>query len=727
MGLKFLRRKKDRAVPLLDDGSDHGMKSDEGDASMAKLAALQPAGSDPIDNEGAPIQTATSGDFSAPSVRTETPARADAGKHDVVGRGESEVTPATAVETPSPKAALVGQLMEAAVTPSPAQQASVPNTLEDTPLQSNKMEGLGENTAAFDNDDDDGDSVDTGSRLELMEPPEKSPKLKKKKKKGILKFLKPSKKDTAHIVSPDKGADTAAKKDAAEEEAEEKSHVLVLRPQGEEEAFEMELSVAGAAGYAVDGVGVPQHDDSRGLVPVDEGDEDAVQNLSTQFDDAAGDGGIFDAPAVPTAVGGKKNELGLGYLSKNDKTFLSRLRKSPSKKDKAEKGRAPTPVSASGKLPRSPGNKGAAKVPEFIAGGSDDRSMPSMLTEPEMRRLRSANGKGGRTGTPSPLETPGLESKESGSVPRSSPTFGQAAAPSPLAEAIQAKGEEKTDLASYLGTATGFTATVASTAVSVAQQAGGIEKLLGAFNCGEDTTLGGVVKSVLQCEPMCGTETAGKDIVDLAVEEEEKQVLKFQSKMIKNGVKLIYHESPSRASPSSDWIQSTVKLFLRPGNCHGTTLQQPTLAWAVLPVVSRTKGIGSIGSFDSADGKMWATLGLLDVHSILVDEGDGSTTAAESKVDDGATAAKSTGFFSITATNGAVYVFEAPTPKDRDYVVNGLRGCIARLAYHMIAGDANVIGELYSEDAGALTGELPSLVSPWKAVGRVTHDFMDRQ
>ena len=119
-----------------------------------------------------------------------------------------------------------------------------------------------------------------------------------------------------------------------------------------------------------------------------------------------------------------------------------------------------------------------------------------------------------------------------------------------------------------------------------------------------------------------------------------------------------------------------------------------------------------MGSFDSSDriNHAWSTLGLLDVHSILVDKG-----------------AVSTGFFSITATNGGVYVFEAPSADVRDEVVKGLKAVISRVTYHMLQGNADVIGELFSEDAGQLTGELPSLVKPWKALTQVTHDFLQQQ
>lgn len=135
----------------------------------------------------------------------------------------------------------------------------------------------------------------------------------------------------------------------------------------------------------------------------------------------------------------------------------------------------------------------------------------------------------------------------------------------------------------------------------------------------------------------------------------------------------------------------------------GATLTLPTITWAVLPAVSRMKA-------GDVDKESWTSLGLLDVHSLVVDD-----------------EALTTGFFSVTASNGNVFVFEAPSPDARDYIVKGLCAVISRLTYHMIDGNADVIGELFSEDAGQLTGELPSLVKPWNALSRVTNAFLEQQ
>jgi len=423
-------------------------------------------------------------------------------------------------------------------------------------------------------------------------------------------------------------------------------------------------------------------------------------------------------------------------------------------------------------------------VPQFIDDYGDEASMPSMLTEPDIQRARScrlANQQQQQQQQQQPSSSsPGHEddnvnnSRSSANNNRSSSNNNnnnnnnsrrraisrvvkRASLCSPQQQSLagmtsgfnhgddESTIEEQAASDTFFGLARTNNAAVSATTttggvattnpmtfMSSAARAGGIDKLLSAFACSEDTTLGSVVGKVLKCEPVCGGRVMENDYyrdeVDLELEGEEKFALDFQSDIIQNGIKLIFHESPTRASTNPDWIQSTIKLFLRPGNCHGAKLKQPTLAWAVLPVVSRMRG-----TFDSAedagDENRWNMLGLLDVHSILTDEttnndtgGSVSKAAAANNA-----AALSTGFFSITAKKtGAVYVFEAPTSKQRDYVVRGIRSVISRLTYHMIAGDAIVIGELFSEDAGQLTGELPSLVSPWKAVGRVTHGFLDQ-
>jgi hypothetical protein len=217
---------------------------------------------------------------------------------------------------------------------------------------------------------------------------------------------------------------------------------------------------------------------------------------------------------------------------------------------------------------------------------------------------------------------------------------------------------------------------------------------------------------------------------------------------------LIYHKSPTSTDPSSDWTQLTIKMFLRSGSCHDF-IQHPTLAWAILPVVSRKVLTGSYDIAESKDEEMWTHLSLWDIYSIMGAEDDatvpnspdrskhtvGASTIPSENDSRGDTYTSythtkttfdeegtipSSGFFSITAgSDGNVYVFEAPSGSQRDYIVKGLKTLIRRASNQFIAGKLDVCAELYGEDAEPMSGELPSLVTPTQALSRLTHSFLD--
>mmetsp|Transcript_25932 Transcript_25932/g.36973 ORF Transcript_25932/g.36973 Transcript_25932/m.36973 type:complete len:131 (-) Transcript_25932:87-479(-) len=85
-------------------------------------------------------------------------------------------------------------------------------------------------------------------------------------------------------------------------------------------------------------------------------------------------------------------------------------------------------------------------------------------------------------------------------------------------------------------------------------------------------------------------------------------------------------------------------------------------------------------------------------------------------------------FFSVTTlSTGLIHIFEAASVLERDYIIRGMKGIISRLAFNIIAGNTDVIGEHYSEDAGQMTGELPSLRSPRQALRDLTHAFLDQE
>ena len=105
----------------------------------------------------------------------------------------------------------------------------------------------------------------------------------------------------------------------------------------------------------------------------------------------------------------------------------------------------------------------------------------------------------------------------------------------------------------------------------------------------------------------------------------------------------------------------------------------------------------------------WKRLSLMDVHSILGDEGDHEGGCVRAAPAAAAAGAVSSSFFSITSSNGSVYVFEAPSSEARDYIVRGLRLVIARLTYDIIMGDSKIISDPLNsgeEDAAAVDAKM---------------------
>jgi len=258
----------------------------------------------------------------------------------------------------------------------------------------------------------------------------------------------------------------------------------------------------------------------------------------------------------------------------------------------------------------------------------------------------------------------------------------------------------------------------------------GLGSLWNMFQCKQDFTLSGCDTGPSRsCEPFidfCGAmgeDAWGMDVKD----EDERLAVHFLNESIKNGIKLIYHES---LAGGIEWKESTVKLFVRPGNCHGMKLIHPRLVWASL---SAKHGSQITQSSDDGAAIQWNSIILLDIFSILPadgSDGDNRTRLSPSRSNQSNedlihTSSESTGFFSVTASTGEVFVFEAPSWKSRDYTVRGLQKIISRLSFHMITGNVAVVSELFSEDAGQMTGELPSLVTPTKALNEVTHAFLD--
>jgi len=150
----------------------------------------------------------------------------------------------------------------------------------------------------------------------------------------------------------------------------------------------------------------------------------------------------------------------------------------------------------------------------------DEASMPSMLTEPEsIKRLR-------KTGQAFSVDD--AIQKDYGNN-----KFSATRATTPSVSMSTMGGHETQSNAGFTTalTSAGFTT---HTMMSSASQAGGIEKLLGMFNCNEDTTIGAAVTNVanaIQCQSgaVCGGGNVLSDEVDMELEMEERFTLNFQN------------------------------------------------------------------------------------------------------------------------------------------------------------------------------------------------------
>jgi len=152
---------------------------------------------------------------------------------------------------------------------------------------------------------------------------------------------------------------------------------------------------------------------------------------------------------------------------------------------------------------------------------------------------------------------------------------------------------------------------------------------------------------------------------------------------------------------------------------------QPCLAWAVLQVASR---FNDADTFNTEEKCLWHRLELMDIDTIVAAPEEQLFASGNGFSPDSDNSVSTSTFFSITAlSTGSVHIFEAATVMERDYIIRGMKGIISRLAFNIIAGNTDVIGEHFSEDAGQMTGELPSLRSPRQALRDLTHTFLDER
>mmetsp|Transcript_8542 Transcript_8542/g.12192 ORF Transcript_8542/g.12192 Transcript_8542/m.12192 type:complete len:440 (+) Transcript_8542:182-1501(+) len=223
------------------------------------------------------------------------------------------------------------------------------------------------------------------------------------------------------------------------------------------------------------------------------------------------------------------------------------------------------------------------------------------------------------------------------------------------------------------------------------------QKLLEAFNCSIGMT---ACTGANFYDSACAPFAAGRKRPYF----DEKFTLSFLSEIIKQGVPLLYHQPPTKED--ENWAGKSVVLILKQGNSAGENVVQPKFEWSTMG-----------GGFSNV---MTTSVELLDIYAVH------DSTGVEEERDDIAEAEQEITLFSITTKKGVVHVFEAQTSEERDRIVNGLKNLIARFAYFLIAGDANISSELFTEeDPDDITGELPSLKKPSQAMGAISHAFLD--
>jgi hypothetical protein len=188
---------------------------------------------------------------------------------------------------------------------------------------------------------------------------------------------------------------------------------------------------------------------------------------------------------------------------------------------------------------------------------------------------------------------------------------------------------------------------------------------------------------------------------------DEHFTLRFLREMLSKGVSLLYLHPPGTPGNSSidDWKGRSVIMKLVPGTAMGDSQSiQPKLTWSNMPggKVSR---------------RIITSICLLKILSI--------STHVEEMRGDSDDESDDLCFFTLTTTAGEVHMFEAASATQKDKIATGLRNLIARLAFHLVAGDATASNELYSSDIQGTSGELPSLPSPRQNMNRIAHAMLD--
>ena len=184
-----------------------------------------------------------------------------------------------------------------------------------------------------------------------------------------------------------------------------------------------------------------------------------------------------------------------------------------------------------------------------------------------------------------------------------------------------------------------------------------------------------------------------------------------QQDVSKDGIPLMYHfEVETDGSPEAplEWKGHSVTMFLRQGSYQRSKIVHPRLEWP------------------TPEQQMFATgqpgtVNLMDIQSIS----DSSQDEVRDDIEAVGLETMDLCFFSITTKHGDVHMFESSSPAERDWIITGLKNVIVRLSYHLTVGDPAVSSELFSAEYDDMSGELPTLRTPFRAMNEVAHAFLD--
>ena len=271
---------------------------------------------------------------------------------------------------------------------------------------------------------------------------------------------------------------------------------------------------------------------------------------------------------------------------------------------------------------------------------------------------------------------------------------------------------------------------------SFSSKANGVAKtLLTAFNCASnDTTKHTKGGKQVDASPSSSSLFESPSTLTSATKAAEDATnARFLKEITEEGIVLLVHQAPNSTggNPTSDWTQKIVRVYVKPGSGSAS---QPKLMWARNKSLPLTRKTGMPEDRAGEKKIRWTSLDLLGIHSILgATDGDKLPTSNEEQMEkkgdesEGGIAGQSC-FFTITSGKGAVFVFEAMTPEERNRVSKGLQTVITGLARALITGDIDkyvaLVKDARDEEAEE-EGELPSLRTPAQAMNEIAHALLD--